>query len=171
MLFPWSLIAINKTQASQTKTEPYGERGSCLLVMPVEAADSSSYFRHVSSGCCLNTTIPAVATESNPDESCLSSWVTEWLCKPLSCMCTHTWSLYFCGYRSTCVQRPRMALGILTQVLFNYFFLFETGSLRGKEFAKSARLINWPESQSDWLAKGFTCLYLSKTMTTSTHHA
>lgn len=34
-------------------------------------------------------------------------------------------------------------------VLFNKFFLFETRSLRGKEFAKSARLTNWPVSQSD----------------------
>ena len=40
MLFPWSLTAINKTQASQTKTEPFGERGSCLLVMPVKAAET-----------------------------------------------------------------------------------------------------------------------------------
>lgn len=30
-----------------------------------------------------------------------------------------------------------------------FFFLFETGSLRGKEFAESARLTNWPASQSD----------------------
>lgn len=48
MLFPWSLIAINKTQASQTKTEPYRERSSCLLVMPVKATETLAVILDIS---------------------------------------------------------------------------------------------------------------------------
>lgn len=81
-----ALVAFLLESSCHRKLKPVKQRQSHVEsgFLPLHHAsqggrNSSSHFRHSCSSCCLNATISAVVTKSNPAEPCLTSCVTELL--------------------------------------------------------------------------------------------